>query len=156
MARTTRTLNPLHFEDLEPHRFEDLVRQLAYSYKRWRSLEATGRLGKDQGLDIRGIEIVGPEHDHASDDDENGDSGGDSSELLIGDAREWRIQVKRLQASADARPREDVAQGQPQRLGSLDPRSGSILAVCWHGGREMACNLCRPHPRNHARASGDF
>jgi len=46
VARTTRTLNPLHFEDLEPHRFEDLVRQLAYGYTRWRSLEATGRLGK--------------------------------------------------------------------------------------------------------------
>ena len=26
----TRTLNPLPFDDLEPHRFEDLIRQLAY------------------------------------------------------------------------------------------------------------------------------
>lgn len=29
-ARATRTLNSLHFEDLKPHRFEDLVWQLAY------------------------------------------------------------------------------------------------------------------------------
>lgn len=27
---TTRTIGPLHFEDLDPKRFEDLVRQLAY------------------------------------------------------------------------------------------------------------------------------
>ncbi len=40
---TTRTLNPLHFEDLEPHRFEDMVRQLAYDFRPWRSIEATGR-----------------------------------------------------------------------------------------------------------------
>src|SRR2546421_8450819 len=54
----SRTINPLHFEDLEPHRFEDLVRQLAYSYRTWRYLDATGRLGRDGGLDIRGVEIV--------------------------------------------------------------------------------------------------
>ena len=42
MSKTTKTLNPLHFEDLEPHRFEDLVRQLAYDFRNWRSLEPTG------------------------------------------------------------------------------------------------------------------
>ena len=55
MAKTTNTLNPLHFEDLEPHRFEDLVRQLAYDFRTWRSLEATGRSGSDEGMDIRGL-----------------------------------------------------------------------------------------------------
>ena len=54
----TRTLNPVHFEALESHRFEDLVRQLAYGGRTWHALEATGRLGKDEGLDIRGIEVV--------------------------------------------------------------------------------------------------
>lgn len=39
---TTKTLNPIHFEDLEPHRFEDLIRQLLYDFKNWKSLEATG------------------------------------------------------------------------------------------------------------------
>lgn len=56
MARATRTLNPLHFEDLEPHRFEDLVRQLAYEYRPWTSIEATGRGGADDGIDIRAFE----------------------------------------------------------------------------------------------------
>jgi hypothetical protein len=29
----TKTLGPLHFEDLEPHHFEDLVRELVYDFK---------------------------------------------------------------------------------------------------------------------------
>jgi len=56
MANISRTINPLHFEDLEPHRFEDLIRQLVYDFRTWRSLEAIGRTGSDAGIDIRGIE----------------------------------------------------------------------------------------------------
>ena len=58
MAAVTRTLHPLPFENLEPKRFEDLVRQLAYDFRVWRSLEATGRSGSDDGFDARGYEIV--------------------------------------------------------------------------------------------------
>jgi hypothetical protein len=58
MSEATRTVNPLHFEDLEPHRFEDLVRQLIYDFRDWYRLEAGGRSGKDGGVDIRGIERV--------------------------------------------------------------------------------------------------
>jgi hypothetical protein len=36
----TRVTSPLHFEDLEPHRFEDLVRRLIYDFRPWRYLEA--------------------------------------------------------------------------------------------------------------------
>jgi len=43
MPSVTRTLGPLHFEDLEPKRFEDLVRQLIYDFRPWRALEGTGR-----------------------------------------------------------------------------------------------------------------
>jgi hypothetical protein len=60
MPLTTRTLNPLHFEDLEPHRFEDMVRQLAYDLKEWKSIEATGRLGDDEEVDIRATEKLSP------------------------------------------------------------------------------------------------
>jgi hypothetical protein len=59
----TRTLNPLPFQDLEPHRFEDLIRQLAYDLRTWKSLEATGRGGGDEGLDIRAVEVVRLEAD---------------------------------------------------------------------------------------------
>jgi hypothetical protein len=55
---TTRTLGPLHLEDLEPHRFEDLVRQLLYDFRDWRYLEPTGRTGSDEGFDVRGWETV--------------------------------------------------------------------------------------------------
>jgi hypothetical protein len=55
MPQPTRTFNPLHFEDLEPHRFEDLIRQLIYDFRQWRSLEATGRTGSDEGMDIRAM-----------------------------------------------------------------------------------------------------
>ena len=51
MAQTTRTLNPLPFNDLEPHRFEDLVRQLVYDFRPWKKLEALGRSGDDEGID---------------------------------------------------------------------------------------------------------
>lgn len=57
MAKATRTINPLHFEDLEPHRFEDLVRQLIYDFREWHRLEATGRQGSEDGFDIRGWEV---------------------------------------------------------------------------------------------------
>lgn len=57
MAKITRTIGPLAFEALEPRRFEDLVRQLAYEFKPWRQLETTSREG-DDGFDARGLEIA--------------------------------------------------------------------------------------------------
>lgn len=54
--KISRTYGPIHFEDLDPHRFEDLVREIIYDYKDWQSIEATGRLGKDEGFDIRAYE----------------------------------------------------------------------------------------------------
>jgi hypothetical protein len=71
MAAPTRTLGPLHLEDLEPHRFEDLVRQLLYDFRAWRSLEATGRTGSDDGFDARGWEAIGRPEVDAVDDDED-------------------------------------------------------------------------------------
>ena len=56
--KITRTYGPIHFEDLDPHRFEDLVRELIYDYKDWQSIEATGKSGGDDGFDIRAHEKV--------------------------------------------------------------------------------------------------
>jgi hypothetical protein len=36
MTRPARTIGPLHPEDLEPHRFEDMVRQLLYDLSQHR------------------------------------------------------------------------------------------------------------------------
>jgi len=70
-ATPTRTYNPLPFTDLEPKRFEDLVRQLVYDFRQWRRLEATGRSGSDDGFDARALEIVeAPDATAAVDQDE--------------------------------------------------------------------------------------
>jgi hypothetical protein len=58
LPAATRTIHPLPFEHLDPKRFEDLVRQLAYDFRPWRQLEPTGRAGSDDGFDIRGYEIT--------------------------------------------------------------------------------------------------
>ena len=51
MAQPSRSYNPIHFEDLEPKRFEDLVRERIYDFKSWQTIEATGRGGDGAGFD---------------------------------------------------------------------------------------------------------
>jgi hypothetical protein len=41
----TRSLHPLPFENLDPRRFEDLIRQLAYDFRRWDAHHDAGRNG---------------------------------------------------------------------------------------------------------------
>jgi hypothetical protein len=111
---TTRTLGPLHLEDLEPHRFEDLVRQLVYDFRNWRSLEATGRSGSDDGFDARGFEIVG-HSDDADDPDDDVDE--QISVPPDSEERTWLVQCKRekeigptkLIGYVDAIPEEERA-----------------------------------------------
>jgi len=70
----TKTLGPLHFEDLEPHRFEDLMRELVYDFKDWQSIEATGRSGSDEGFDIRAYEsVIVPQPKAEGEDPEEGE-----------------------------------------------------------------------------------
>lgn len=52
----TRTTGPLHFGDLDPLRFEDLCLSIVYRMRRWLSLDHLGRLGSDEGVDIRACE----------------------------------------------------------------------------------------------------
>ena len=86
---TTKTIGPLHLEDLEPHRFEDLVRQLLYDFKQWRQLEATGRSGGDDGFDSRGWEEnVNFNNDVIDNDDEE-------ERVEKTEERLWLIQCKR-------------------------------------------------------------
>jgi len=112
---TTRTLNPLPFQDLEPHRFEDLIRQLAYDLRRWRSLEATGRSGSDEGLDIRGLEIV-PVSLELEEEEETPSF----------EERLWVFQCKREKSLASKKVHEVVRES----LASLAvPPHGFVLAV---------------------------
>lgn len=83
---TTRTLNPLPFENLEPHRFEDLVRRLLYGFREWIDIEPTGRGGSDDGFDIRAWE--------KSNVVTNVGEEGEQGERSI-DGNLWQIQGKR-------------------------------------------------------------
>ncbi|MEC4589857.1 restriction endonuclease [Nitrospirillum amazonense] len=88
---TTRTIGPLHLEDLEPHRFEDLIRQLLYDFRQWRSLEATGRSGADDGFDARATEVATVEPVDRDADETD-------SDRVDAEARVWLVQCKREKA----------------------------------------------------------
>ncbi|MGU3468829.1 restriction endonuclease [Methylobacterium sp. C33D] len=100
MPAAIKTIGPLHLEDLEPHRFEDLVRQLLYDFRTWRDLEATGRSGSDEGFDARGWEIVGgvsPVYIRGDDDVSPDEDDNDA------DDRQWLIQCKREKSISPAK-----------------------------------------------------
>jgi hypothetical protein len=107
VATVSRTVNPIHFEDLEPHRFEDLVRQLLYEFRPWRKLEATGRAGADEGFDVRGWEVVADAEDDESTDESDGaiEPGSVVDRLwLIQCKREREIGPTKLEGYMDAIP----------------------------------------------------
>lgn len=106
-AQATKTVNPLHFEDLEPKRFEDLVRQLAYSFKTWKLLEPTGLLGNDEGIDILGVEAPTEEN---------------------GVERRWRFQCKRYKRLSPKEIREVVREVVPDPAAA--PHGLVIAAAC--------------------------
>jgi hypothetical protein len=101
MPKSSRTVNPLHFEDLEPHRFEDMVRQLAYDFRTWHSIEATGRLGADEGVDIRAIERVPTENTSVDTDEEESQPSYEE--------RAWMIQCKREKTVGPTKITEIIA-----------------------------------------------
>ena len=68
----TKTMGKLHFDDLDPGRFEHLCLSLLYTYRRWDEINHLGESGSDDGIDI-----------FATDTLENGKS------------RKWVIQCKR-------------------------------------------------------------
>lgn len=55
MAQPTRTINRLHFSDLDPLRFEDLCLNLVSGLHTWKELNHFGRKGSDGGVDILAI-----------------------------------------------------------------------------------------------------
>lgn len=114
MPTVTKSLHQLPFDQLEPRRFEDLIRQLAYDFKEWRALEATGKSGGDDGYDIRGWEIVpevSEDDDERKDDDDPEPARDFSSDRrwLIQCKREGKIGPKKLEQYFDAIPGEERA-----------------------------------------------
>src|SRR6266849_2113016 len=115
-VKASKTTHPLHFEDLEPHRFEDLVRRLLYSFRDWNNIEATGRSGSDEGFDVRAWE--------KGDTISNvGDEGEEGVRTLEG--RLWQIQGKREKTITPAKMRTLIKEGVDQRT----PPYGYVLAA---------------------------
>ena len=118
-SKVTRTYGPIHFEDLEPHRFEDLVRQLIYDYKDWQTIEATGRSGNDEGFDIRAYEKV-----YKTSQSENEEEIGVVEETRPMEGNLWMIQGKREKEIGPKRVIDILAE-----IDSNNPPYGYILAA---------------------------
>lgn len=54
----TKTIGQLHFEDLDPIRFEELILSIVYRMRRWEKLNHFGKKGSDDGIDIRAVELL--------------------------------------------------------------------------------------------------
>ncbi|MGN6639932.1 MAG: hypothetical protein ACTHJ8_13560 [Mucilaginibacter sp.] len=114
----TRTYGQIHFEDLDPKRFEDLVRQLIYDFKDWQSIEATGRGGTDDGFDIRAFEKNYRDTSEIQDETE-------IEETQPMDGSQWMIQCKREQSLGPIRIRSIIK----ENIDPENPPYGYILAV---------------------------
>lgn len=118
-VHVTRTYGPIHFEDLDPHRFEDLVRELIYDYKDWMSIEATGRSGSDDGFDIRAYERAVADRSNA--DDESNEEAPTGHPM---EGNRWMIQGKREHTIGPQMIRDILAD-----VDAGDPPYGYILAA---------------------------
>jgi hypothetical protein len=146
-ATTTRTLNPLPFTDLEPKRFEDLVRQLVYDFRPWRRLEATGRSGSDDGFDARGLEIVQTAELPAGEDRNELD---DDVEVPSTPDRLWLIQCKRERTIGPAKLKSYLAE---ITLSPKEKLHGIIFAAACDfskASRDDFFNWCREQGINEA------
>lgn len=138
MATATRTLNPLPFQDLDPKRFEDLVRQLTYDFKPWRRLEATGRSGSDDGFDARGYEIDASGQP-PSDGEFNDEAAGEETTS----DRLWLIQCKREQRLGPERMRKHLAE---VHIDASAPLYGIVFAAAADiskATRDVLAHWCR-------------
>ena len=86
------------------------MRQLAYGFRRWRYLDATGRLGRDGGLDIRGVEMVTFGVERAAEKEVETE---DEIAPIVTEEHEWRIQCKRHKEIGPKLMREIVEETVP-------------------------------------------
>jgi hypothetical protein len=98
MARTTRTLNPLPYGDLDPHRFEDLVRQLAYEFRDWIQSKRPGEAARTRASTF---EQVGPLPAEDQRQDEGRDEEQERPNILT--AESWPVEhfISRSRLSAE-------------------------------------------------------
>jgi hypothetical protein len=114
----SRTFAPIHFEDLDPHRFEDLIRELIYDFRDWQSIEATGRSGDDAGFDIRAFEKLPPQVVVEADEEDQSDTRHPM------DGPRWMIQGKREKTLVPSDVKKILTD-----VDANDPPYGYILAA---------------------------
>jgi hypothetical protein len=115
--KVTRTYGPIHFEDLDPKRFEDLVRELIYDFKDWQTIEATGRSGNDGGFDVRAYEKIDPSLKTENEEEE-------IDETHPMDGKLWMIQGKREKEIGPKRVEEILSE-----VDKKNPPYGYVLAA---------------------------
>jgi hypothetical protein len=125
----TRTYAAIHFEDLEPHRFEDLVRNLLYDFRDWQTIEPTGRGGNDGGFDTRAWERT-QSYDYSIHEPLEGIQDADEppepqEATGLMDGNLWQIQCKREKTIGPTRVAAIVANDVDQN----NPPHGYILAA---------------------------
>ncbi len=113
-GKPSRTTNPIHFEDLDPKRFEDLVRELIYDFRDWQTIEATGKGGTDDGFDIRAFER---ESTTSVDDDGN-------EVIHPREGNLWMVQCKREKVIPPSKIKKILEDIDPK-----NPPYGYILAA---------------------------
>jgi hypothetical protein len=86
------------------------VRQLAYNFRPWRALEATGRAGGDEGYDARGFEITDTADIPVIEND-----GDDETPAQVSDDRLWLVQSKREKTITPAKLKK-VSGGYPGHI----------------------------------------
>lgn len=109
MVAVSKTLGPIHFEDLDPKRFESLVRALLYDFKDWNNVQSTGIAGSDEGFDIRAWEkkyIPSPSENEAETD---------TSSVIPVDGKLWMIQCKRESEIGPKRVGKIIDEGIPDK-----------------------------------------
>jgi len=110
----------MHFEDLDAHRFEDLVRELIYEFRDWQSIEATGRSGSDEGFDIRAFEKVSVQPPPMDEEE--------SEEAPVAhpmEGNQWMIQCKREKEIGPTKVAEIIDDGVDKK----NPPYGYILVA---------------------------
>jgi len=121
----SKTLGPIHFEDLDPKRFEDLIRELVYDYRDWQTIEATGRAGGDEGFDIRAFEKTSASrNEEANDDDRDAEESAETN-LEVAEGRVWMFQCKREKEIGPSRVASIVA----DNVDAARPPYGYVLAA---------------------------
>jgi hypothetical protein len=102
-----------------------MVRQLVYDFRNWSSIEAIGRLGSDEGIDIRAVEQV-ITVDNPSDIDTEEEN---ELELTqISQERVWIIQCKR-ERSIPPKKMERIVSGDLSRQEQI-PYGYMLVAAC--------------------------